>query len=414
MRWALLLLGLAACAAGLPNVPAPSPDEGGRRQQELDWLVSALERRHPDMHSVTPPDRFEDEVAQLRRALPSASPQAAFVGLMRIVALVGDSHTRLQDYAPVEERVLPLACGAWPDGWWVTGVQPDRSDLFACQVLAIEGRPVEECAQVLAPLVPHENAIVLRQGVAKLLSLPQVLVEVGLAADAARVALTLRDPAGAQREVVLDAVAREDLQPWGAFAPEGWTNPLHRTRLDQPWWWQELPEARVLYVQYNRCADTPERPFLVVAAEILERLDHGDFERLVIDLRHNGGGDSRVLRPLLAGLAKRPKWRGERLVCLIGNNTYSSAEINALQLRRDLGALLVGEPTGQKPNSFGEVRAFRLPFSGLQVGCSTRWFHQLEDDPPSLEPDVLVPSRFDDLYRGRDPVLDRVLADAHG
>jgi hypothetical protein len=101
-------------------------------------------------------------------------------------------------------------------------------------------------------------------------------------------------------------------------------------------------------------------------------------------------------------------------VCLIGNGTYSSAEINALQLRRDLGALLVGEPTGQKPNSFGEVRAFRLPFSGLEVGCSTRWFHQLDDDPPSLEPDVLVPSTFDDLYRGRDPVLDWVLANAQG
>lgn len=411
MRWALLLLLLCACAAGLPTVPAPSPDEGGRRRQELDWLVAALARRHPDVHSVTPPERFEAEVAELRRRLPDATPAQAFVGLLRIVALVGDSHTRLQDYAPVEERTLPVLLGAWSEGWWVTAVQPDRSDLFGCRLLAIESRPVEECAEVLAPLVPHENAIVLRQGVARLLGLPQVLAEVGLVHDPARVEVTLRDPDGRERVLVLDSVARADQQGWAAFAPQGWTNPLYRTRMDEPWWWTELAEAGVLYFQYNRCAQTPEAPFVVLAAEILERLDRGDLQRLVIDLRHNGGGDSRVLEPLLAGLSRRRAWRGaQRIVVLIGNATYSSAQMNALELRRDLGARLVGEPSAQKPNSFGEVRAFRLPFSGLEVGCSTRTYRQVDGDPPTFDPDVLVPTTFDDVYRGRDPVLEWVLA----
>lgn len=406
----LLCVSLAACSANLPRVPAPGPDEGGRRQQELDWLVSALDRRHPDIHSVTPPPRFEAEVADLRERLPGATPQAAFVGLLRLVALVGDSHTRLQDYGPVEEQVSPFVVGAWPEGWWVVGVQPERADLFACRLLAIEGRPVEECAQVLAPLVPHENEIVLRQGVAKLLALPQVLAEVGLAADPARVTLTLRDPGGVEREQVVESVARADLQGWTAFAPPGWENPLYRTRMDAPWWWSELTEARALYFQYNRCAQTPEQPFVVLAAEILERLDRGDLERLVIDLRHNGGGDSRVLRPLLDGLRRRPAWRGERIAVLMGNSTYSSAMMNALDLREDLGALLVGEPSAQKPNSFGEVRAFRLPFSGLEVGCSTRRYRLVEGDPPTFDPDVLVPTRFEDVHHGRDPVLEWVLA----
>lgn len=414
MRRAFLLLALSACTASLPSVPAPSPDEGGRRQQELDWLVSALERRHPDIHSVTPPDRFEDEVAAVRAGLPDATTAEAFVGLLRIVALVGDSHTRLENYAPVEERVLPVMCGAWPEGWWITAVQPGRSDLFACKVLAIEGRSVEECAQTLAPLVPHENAIVLRQGVARLMTLPQVLAAVGLADDDARIELALRDPSGAERTVELEALPREQLEGWTAIAPQGWSNPLYRSRMDQPWWWTELDGGQVLYFQYNRCAETPEQPFVVQAAEILERLDRGDVERLVIDLRHNGGGDSRVLRPLITGLTRRRAWRGgERIVVLIGNSTYSSAQMNALVLQRDLGARLLGEPTAQKPNSFGEMRFFRLPFSGLEVGCSTRTYRQLDDDPPSLEPDVLVPTTFDDLYRGRDPLLDAVLGE-HG
>ena len=406
----LLPLLLAACAAGLPTVPAPSPDEGGRRQQELDWLVAALERRHPDMHSVTPPERFEAEVADLRGRLPDLSPAEAFVGLLRVVALVGDSHTRLDDWSPVEALRLPLAFSAWPDGWWVTAVQPDRAELFAGRLVAIEGRPVLDCAERLAPLVPHENEIVLRNGVARLLGLSEVLAAVGLVEDPGHVTLTLRGQDGAEREVELDARPAASLVAWAALPPEDWSEPLYRSRMAERWWWTELPEAGALYLQYNRCADGPDAPFVVLAAEVLERLDRGDLQRLVIDLRLNGGGDSEVLRPLLTGLARRPAWRGERVAVLIGNATFSSAMMNALMLRRDLGAVLVGEPTGQKPNSFGEVRGFRLPFSGLAVSCSTRRFRLVEGDPPSLEPDVLAPTTFDDLYHGRDPVLERALA----
>ncbi|HVS18877.1 MAG TPA: hypothetical protein VMT18_09785 [Planctomycetota bacterium] len=400
---------LAACASSLPTVPTPSADEGGRRQKELDWLVAALERRHPDIHSVTPPARFEDAVETLREDLPRRNPAEAFVGLLRIVALVGDSHTRLEDWSPVEELRLPVLFGAWPDGYWVMGVQPDHGELFASRLVALEGRPVADCAERLSPLVPHENEIVLRNGVARLLGLPQVLAAVGLAPDAARVALTLRGADGLEREITLESCPRAQLVGWAALPPPGWSEPLYRSRLGESWWWTELSESRTLYFQYNRCGDDPQAPFVVLAAEILERLDRGDLERLVVDLRHNGGGDSEVLRPLLAGLGQRPEWRGERVAVLIGNATYSSAMMNALALRRDLGAVLLGEPTGQKPNSFGEVRGFRLPFSGLRVGCSTKRFRLVEGDPPSLAPDVPVPTTFDDLHHGRDPVLERAL-----
>lgn len=410
MRWAAPLLLLTACATGLPSVPAPSPDEGGRRQQELDWLVAALERRHPDMHSVTPPARFEAELDELRPRLPHMSPEEAFVGLLGIVALVGDSHTRLQDWSPVEQRRLPLVFQSWPEGWWVVGVQPDRLDLFASRLLAVDGTPVEVCAERLAPLVPHENGIVLRHAVSRLLALPQVLAVLGLVEDPGRVTLRLRGPDGVERDVELDAVPAAELRGWTAVAPPDSSVPLYRSRMGQPWWWTELPESGALYLQYNRCAQTPDAPFVVVAAEVLERLDRGDLTRLVVDLRHNGGGDSRVLQPLIDGLRRRPQWRGERIAVLIGNSTYSSAMMNALVLQRDLGAVLYGEPSAQKPNSFGEIRTFELPFSHLAVSCSTKRFRLVEGDPPTFDPDVLVRTSFDDFHQGRDPVLERALA----
>src|SRR5689334_22120299 len=52
-------------------------------------------------------------------------------------------------------------------------------------------------------------------------------------------------------------------------------------------------------------------------------------ERLVIDLRLNGGGDSRVIAPLLAAIQARPALR---VFALIGRHTFSSGLMNAIQL----------------------------------------------------------------------------------
>ena len=73
--------------------------------------------------------------------------------------------------------------------------------------------------------------------------------------------------------------------------------------------------------------------------------------------------------------------------------------------------ILVGEPTGGKPNSYGEVRSFRLPNSGLRVMYSTKYFQMLETDPPAVEPDITVELTAADRFGGHDPVLARILED---
>lgn len=61
--------------------------------------------------------------------------------------------------------------------------------------------------------------------------------------------------------------------------------------------------------------------------------------------------------------------RGTEVVGLIGETTFSSAIINAVELQ-EMGAALVGDLTSGSVDHFGSVGSFRLPNSGLQVGCS--------------------------------------------
>jgi C-terminal processing protease CtpA/Prc len=133
--------------------------------------------------------------------------------------------------------------------------------------------------------------------------------------------------------------------------------------------------------------------------------------RLVLDVRSNGGGNESVLTPFIEAIKARPSLNTKgRLFVIIGRGTYSSALQNTITLSLDTNAILVGEPTGGKPNHYGEVRQFRLPNVGLRVQYSTRyWLNYPGSDPLTLKPDVPAPVTVADLLAGRDPSLEIAL-----
>jgi C-terminal processing protease CtpA/Prc len=148
------------------------------------------------------------------------------------------------------------------------------------------------------------------------------------------------------------------------------------------------------------------------AREVFSFADSNAIRRVVVDLRSNSGGNSEIIKPLLDGLKVRPSlWAKGHLYVLIGDATFSSGVSAVLDLREEFHAILAGESTGGKPNSYGEIKSLALPNSKLTIYYSTKYFQAMRDaDPPSVEPDLIVPLSIDDFLTGRDPVLETALA----
>lgn len=81
-----------------------------------------------------------------------------------------------------------------------------------------------------------------------------------------------------------------------------------------------------------------------------------------------------------------------------------------MDLKKKTEAVFYGEPTGGKPNHYGEIETLTLPYLKLGVSYSTKYFQFVEGDDPCLTPDVLVELTLDDYRALRDPVLDAILA----
>uniref|UniRef100_UPI0040561671 S41 family peptidase n=1 Tax=Acetatifactor sp. TaxID=1872090 RepID=UPI0040561671 len=147
-----------------------------------------------------------------------------------------------------------------------------------------------------------------------------------------------------------------------------------------------------------------------------------DIQNIVVDLRGNGGGNSWVANEFIKYLdvdqydswdnAVRLGWYlvkndditytnqkkeqvfdGEVYI-LTDISTYSSAMDFAMLIAdNDLGAI-VGEPSGNLPDSYGDVLSFQLPNSQLVMGIShKRWYRidQSKSGQPIM-PDYEVPA----------------------
>jgi hypothetical protein len=406
------LLGLASCGGEDRSTPSAPPPPAATREerwiQDVDYLASELPRLHPNLFFSAPRGEFDGVVATVRAAAATARDHEIVAGLMRIAAVAGDGHTTVYRWRGF--RYLPLALTRLADGLYVTAASPPFTTSLGMRVVGIGALPVDELEARLAPFVSYENQAWLRVQLPQLLAILEMLHVIGATEDPVTASFRLEAEDGTRMQLDLGALATSP-QLVDLTTAAGAPLPLHQQRTGENYWLTLVEESRTLYLQYRRCQNGSES-LASVADRAFSLLDRGATDRLVVDVRHNGGGDSQVDDHLIDGIRSRSGWRQRgRLYCLTSGETFSSGMWTALDLR-NLGAVLVGSPTGGKPNSYGNVSTLQLPNSLIQVGYSTRYFQLISgSDPPWIAPDLPVEPTIADLRAGRDPLLEAAVAD---
>ncbi len=148
-----------------------------------------------------------------------------------------------------------------------------------------------------------------------------------------------------------------------------------------------------------------------IVDEILARAKQDDVARVVVDLRHNGGGDNTTLGPLDFALRDPAINRPGHLYVLIGRITFSAAANFATDLEQETAATFAGEAMGGSPNLYGDTRRIELPYGGQALYMATRYWERStpDDQRITIEPEIRAVLSSDDYFGGRDPVLQAIL-----
>jgi len=414
----LTALGAIFGCAAPSKPPAPAATRDGRWVQDIEYYAQNIPRLHVDAFHHTSQARFERAVSELKSSVSDREDHELTVGLVMLASSIRDAHTTVWFDGLPDFHIYPFMPARFSDGWYVTEAAVGSEDLLGARLVAVEGTSLEDMRPLIARVSAGENEALINFHFARYIRIPEVLHTLGVIGAVGPATFTFEWPDLREGELprredrVLGPLRNNQPHKWVAYhAYHGVATPLCLQHRGKSYWYEYLEESRTLYCAYNTCASDKAQPFAKFAGEVLRFIDNNDVERFVLDLRANGGGDSSVAWPLFWGLQWRPKVnRPGRLFALIGNRTMSSAALNVQDLRRSTKVIVLGQPTGQKPNCFGELRKFTLPNSKLTATYSTAVFRSYPGEgPESYVPDVLIEPGFADFARGCDPVLDAAL-----
>jgi hypothetical protein len=386
---------------------------------EIDLLARELSEKHPNLFFRTDSTWFYHAMHQIARETHDKSLFQVSIQLQQVLAVMGDAQTKINYHFLVEKsKILPFEFYWFEDGIYVLKADKAYEALLGKKLTAINDVPIEEVTDSLATLLVLDNQSVLKNQIPRMLVWFQVLEYFGFASgnELSLTVLSASKGDALSRTIDLPVELGEMLAVQPATLPLGWQDRKSFFRE------QYFENEHLYYIQYNRCwsreaeedygsgASALFMPsFKEFEKEVFPVLKKKEINKLVFDIRFNKGGHASQGTEFIRKICKTlPKDHGDIFV-LVGRVTNASAIINTVDFMKSEKVVLVGEETSGKPNHFGEVNRFVLPESKLIVSYSTRYFTLLDEDLPTLMPDVLTPLDFDQYMNGIDPAMEAVI-----
>jgi tetratricopeptide (TPR) repeat protein len=203
--------------------------------------------------------------------------------------------------------------------------------------------------------------------------------------------------------------------------PPGWVDaqdfakaptPLWLKDTDNLFWFEYLKDSKTVYVQFNGVADKENETVADFSRRLFDFVEKNPVDRLVLDLRWNGGGNNYLNKPLIVGLIKSKVDQRGKLFTIISRYTFSAAQNLVNELEKYTNTIFVGEPTGENVNFYGDPARIELPNSGLVVRASTLWWQNLDprDRRVWTGPQIAAELTSKDYFSNNDPAMNAILS----
>lgn len=384
---------------------------------DLDYLVAEARRMHADPARPAHTAQFAELAQQLRDTIPSLTDLEVYGGFMRLLAFLDDGHTAI--YAPADDspldinpKLLPLKFYRFEEGVYVVDGAPEWQQLAGRRVVRIGKLAIGEILQRMSEYRGGDNSMTWTW-LGPQFYLPRVsmLQTVGALDSTDLVELALEDNEGALEIVKVPtgtAQMPRKLRPSPAASGE---TPTYLSQIDTSYWLKRLPAQDAIYFQFNQVRNAEQQSIDEFAEELKEKLRATSANTLIVDVRHNNGGNNGLLNPLLKALVWFEQSADKnRIFVIAGRNTFSAAQnfLNRIEALTD--AIFVGEPSSSSPNFVGEETGLLLPYSRVAGSISSRyWQDSIPGDRRQwIVPNVPVSVTAADYFSGRDAALEAI------
>ncbi len=391
-------------------------------QDDLRFIQNTVHKDYSFLFVKTTKQDFDTQVEALYNAIPNLKEHEIRVGLARIVSLFKYGHTQITYGTTAKSGMLPINLYHFSDGIYIEGVHKDQKKALGAKVLKIGDTPIDKALELIYPVVPVENEQYFKAYGLRFLTSPEVLHAQGVVPELSETVTFTLEKEGRVFEHVFGTINIEDKPrafnftlptgEWSTARNTG-TTPLYLKHLeDKRYYFEYLEDLKIIYVRQSSVFNDDNETLEQFYDRLFQFIDTNPIEKLVYDVRLNGGGNNYNNLPLIKGLMARPKINKKgSFYFIIGRDTFSACQNLTNEISRYTEAILVGEPTSENINFYGDSKPVVLPNSKITAYLSYLWWQ----DMPALEnadwtaPSIPVTMSFEEYTTNQDPVLEAAL-----
>lgn len=394
-------------------------------QEDLRFLQQTIHQEYPFLFKKVTQDVFDAEVEKFYEAIPKMEKHEIIVGFSRMLSLFQYGHTGMSinawyDGGPFKVQQMPFNAVVFKDGVFIQGTHKDYANALGAKILKIADKPVETVMEAVKKAFPAENDFFFKAYGMHLLGNPAVLHAQGIT-SALQSAITLQlEKDGKTFNLTFKGVDTKKFPgQYGFIQQQGdWLDarnqsetPLWLDRLDKIYYYKYIPEQKTVYIRHSQIQDDSEETIPEFYERVFDFIEKNEVEKLIIDVRLNGGGNNYKNKPIVTGIIRTEKINQlGKLFVITGGKTFSACQNLVNELHNYTNAIFVGEPTGENINFYGDNRPLELPNSKLSPRLSFAWW---QDKPqweggPWLPPQVAITPSFAEYQSNQDPALEAI------
>lgn len=378
-------------------------------------LVNSLLSIHPNIFCKISKCKFYRKIVALKIKSKKRADYETMIHLYSLLSKVGDTHTQImgcrvaynQDRHNASLALredfhrIPIQLYWFSDGIYVINAINDYAHLIGRKISRIGNYSIEQAVNKLSLFIYNDNHSYFKLAIQQALISAEFLKVVDIIDSLLNVSITF--DCGFQC-TVLTRLVSENLT-WQPLPPNA---PLYLQESNSDYSYSHF--NNMLYIHYNACPSERSLNFDNFERQIINILSNYPINKLVFDLRMNGGGSSSLASNIINTIAAHNAInQRNHLFVVIGRRTFSSGMLNALDLKYNTNAILIGEPTSGEPIHFGEIKQILLPNSGIQLFCSSKCFNSyVNETTTSLTPEIEILLSSTDYFSNIDPILDYI------
>lgn len=395
-------------------------DRNAKWKKDLSYLEEALPKKHTNLFFKTSKEQFHNDISNLKNSVDKSNDDEIVAGIYKIMASIGDAHSSAyKEFS----KTYPIEFYYFKDGIYIINTTSQYKEALYSKLVKINGIDIEKVKQTIIPLIVAENEGMIKKSIPKYLSNPEILHGIKITKDIKKAVFTFENDKGETFDINIKSVDRGKGDKLIVNQSYDSSYPLYMQKPESNYWYKYLEKEKTLYFKYNLCSSDKDEQASKIEdfmADMLKFIDKHPVDKFVIDMRNNGGGNDKYIKPIINKLKNSKLNNKNSLFVIVGRGTFSAAMVDTVVFKKQTNATFVGESTSAKPSHYGAVKHLTLPNSKIEVGYSTQFNKADEIDKSNKEdsmddnlntfiPDKTIEISIKDYVNKKDPVLDYIL-----